>query len=64
MKLEGAKQIETLDSEDFQDIKPVLNGYHFQSIPESTGENMVIMMNKINELIEAINAITKVKSTE
>lgn len=39
----------------FCDTQEVRDGYDFKSIPDATPDNMLILMNKINELIDIIN---------
>ena len=49
--------METLNSWDFPDTKHIPEGYNFKEIPEATPENIVVLMNKINELIRTINTM-------
>ena len=52
---EEKEQIRTLSEWDFPDRKYVSDGYEMESVPEATSKNIVVLMNKINELIEIIN---------
>lgn len=45
---------------DYPDTKQIPNGYGFKTIPEATPENMVVMMNKINELTNVVNELLKI----
>lgn len=50
-----SKEIEKLLSWDFGDTIGIADGYDTKHIPEATADNMVVMMDKINELIKTIN---------
>jgi hypothetical protein len=47
--------IEKLNTFDLPDKVKKADGYDLKSLPEPTPENMLIYMEKINELIEIIN---------
>ena len=51
------EEIRELWSGDFPDTKEIPSGYDWTSIPEATPSNMVILVDKINELIEIINKL-------
>ena len=55
-------ELPTLDAWDFPDYKLVPDGYDQKRIPEATPENMAILMNKINELTEAVNTLMFINS--
>lgn len=48
---------------DFPDTKQIYVGYDLKSIPEATPENMVVLMEKINELIERVKRLEVREST-
>ena len=52
------KEIDKLSVWNFAHTKLVPDGYDWKSIPEATPENMVILMNKINELIDLVNILS------
>lgn len=49
------RKISKLDSWDFSDTKEIYQDYGRKSIPEATPRNMVILMDKINELTRVVN---------
>jgi len=55
-------EIEDLSVWDFYNTKQIPDGYDHKTIPEATPENMVIMMEKINELTKAVNQLTMINS--
>ena len=55
------KKIAKLDTWDLPDTKRIPNGYDETSIPEATPKNMLIFMNKINELTDKVNKLSKKK---
>ena len=52
----GVKKLSTWDLPDTVS-KP--DGYDRKTLPEATSENMMIYMNKINELTEVVNRLTE-----
>jgi len=47
---------------DYPDTKQIPDGYESKSVPEATPENMVVMMDKINELTKTINQLLRITS--
>ena len=47
--------IEKLSTWDLPDKEKKVDGYDIKSLPAPTSENMLIYLEKINELIEVIN---------
>lgn len=51
------EEIELLRGWDFPSTVSVPDGYDWKQVPEATSSNMVVLMDKINELIEEINKL-------
>ena len=52
------KEIEVLTVNNFAQTSMRPNGYEWKEYPDATNENMLILMEKINELTERINELT------
>lgn len=53
-------KITSLIPEDFQGRLINMTDQERRCLPQPTPENMLILMNKINELTEQVNALTKI----
>jgi len=53
-------RIQGLTGWDFPDTVRKWVDYDTKSVPEATTNNMVVMMDKINELVETVNKLTEV----
>lgn len=53
-------KIQTLSVWDLPDTVQKPDGYDSKTLPESTSENMMIYMNKINELVETVNLLAAI----
>jgi len=49
--------MEELCSWEFSDTKQVADGYDMKIVPEATSTNMVVLMDKINELVQVVNSL-------
>jgi len=54
------EKIKELSDYNFNDTVQVYKEYEYESIPEATSRNMVILMDKINELTMRVNALSEV----
>jgi hypothetical protein len=52
------EEIELLTVNHFQFKSFVLDGYSWKEVPDATKENMLVLMEKINELTERLNELT------
>ncbi len=57
--MKTVEEIKELSTWDLPDRVIKTNGYDREKLPEPTAQNMLIYMNKINELIAAVNKIQK-----
>jgi hypothetical protein len=53
------KEIKKLDTWDMSDTVCKPDGYDMTTIPDATSNNMLIYMEKINELTDVLNELTK-----
>ena len=53
------KEVESLSAWDMPDTKQIPDGYDWKTTPEATPENMVVIVNKINELITVVNELRR-----
>ena len=60
-RLIETKEVESLNNWDYPNTKQIPDGYDWKTIPEATSENMVVMMNKINELVECVNTLMMIQ---
>ena len=57
--LEEETGIKKLDSWDLPNTVKTDDGWESKTIPEATAKNMQIYMDKINELTDAVNSLTR-----
>lgn len=53
------KVIEKIDRYDMPSTIQLHNGFEMVAIPEATKENMEVLVEKINELINAVNILSQ-----
>jgi len=58
---EYKKQIEELSSFDMPDTLTKRHGYDIKIMPVATSDNMNVMIDKINELVQAVNELKPIK---
>ena len=51
----SCKKIQELDTWNLQSTTQISDGYDWKKIPEPTKENMMVFMEKINELVKEVN---------
>jgi hypothetical protein len=61
MNLEEQVGISELSSWDMPDTVGKADGYDTKQVPEATADNMEMMMNKINELVQEVNRLNRMK---
>ena len=57
--LEEQIGISKLSSWDMPDTVGKADGYDIKQVPEATSDNMEMMMNKINELVQEVNRLSR-----
>ncbi len=60
-KLDTEKEIEKLSIWKLSDTTKKFDGYDLKTLPSPTPENMLILFNKINELICVIDELKRIK---
>jgi len=53
--------IETITNWDWADEEQIPDGYDWTTVPKCTQANFILLVAKVNELTEALNAITEEK---
>jgi hypothetical protein len=56
---ETNEQINELDLWDMPNTVNISDGWDRKLAPEATSKNMLLMMNKINELVQRVNELTQ-----
>jgi len=56
---ENKKEINELSELDMPDRVSKRYGYDIKIMPEATSDNMQVMIDKINELVQAVNELKK-----
>ena len=52
-------KIQKLDTFDFPNRELKADGYDTTSVPKATPDNMIVLINKINELTKVVNKLKK-----
>ena len=52
------EEIEVLNQYDMENAQVLGNDYYYHDYPSASPENMLILLNKINELTEKINELS------
>lgn len=55
MSLEQENRVKELFEWDFPNTVSIPDGYDLKTVPEATGGNVMVLMEKINELVQEIN---------
>jgi hypothetical protein len=59
MNLEEENGIQELSTWNMPDTVSKPDGYDMKTLPEATADNMVIMMDKINQLVKEVNRLNR-----
>jgi len=59
MNLEEENGIQELSTWNMPDTVSKPDGYDMKTLPEATADNMVIMMEKINQLVTEVNRLNR-----
>ena len=55
------QKIKTISTFDMPDTVQKTSGYEYETVPEATSANMMVLMNKINELVNEVNRLKSFK---
>jgi hypothetical protein len=55
------QKIDTICTWDMPDTVQKTSGYEYKTVPEATSGNIIVLMNKINELVNEINKLNTFK---
>ena len=55
------QKIDTISTLDMPNTVQKTSGYEYETVPEATSANMMVLMNKINELVNEINRLKSFK---
>jgi hypothetical protein len=55
------QKIDTISTFDMPDTVQKTSGYEYETVPEATSANMVVLLNKINELVNEVNRLKSFK---
>jgi hypothetical protein len=55
------QKIKTISTFDMPDTVQKTSGYEYETVPEATSANMMVLMNKINELVSELNKLRTFK---
>lgn len=56
-----SKKIDEIIVWDMPDTVQKSSGYDYETVPEATSDNMVVLLNKINELVNEVNRLKSFK---
>lgn len=61
MRNNMSKKIDAISTWDMPNTVQKPSGYDYETVPEATSANMVVLLNKINELVNEVNKLRTFK---